>query len=339
MQSLLARVSVILIGLVFLASCSSELNSFVLSGPVMGTGYSVQIVTNKELGEIAKKELDVAVGNRLLQIDNLMSTYKPDSELMKFNALKLGGSVDLSSDTQAVLELSIDVFKRSRGFFDPSIGPLVSRWGFGPDKSSDIPNQEEVATLLSEAGMKHFQLNSKTGEITKLSKGFIDFSAIAKGYAVDQVSKLLAELDYSNYLVEVGGEVYARGVNKHQKTWRLGIEQPDFVGRKAYTVVNLANKAMATSGDYRNFFEVGGTRYSHTIDPKTGFPVASSIASVTVVHELCALADAWATALNAMGFEAALSFAEENKISAYFIVRKDGLFEAYSSSRFEGLVN
>lgn len=339
MQSLLAKVSVIFIGFAFLASCTSELNSFALNGSVMGTSYSVQIVTESELDEITMKELDVGVGKRLSQIDNLMSTYKPDSELMRFNTLELGGSVYLSSDTQKVLELSMRIFEQSGGFFDPSIGPLVSRWGFGPDKPLDIPSKEEVVTLLSQAGMNHFDLNSETGELIKLGKGFVDFSAIAKGYAVDQVSNLLAESGYSNYLVEVGGEVYARGVNKQQKTWRLGVEQPDFVGRKAYTVVSLANKAMATSGDYRNFLEVGGTRYSHTIDPKTGFPVRSNIASVTVVHELCALADAWATALNAMGFESALSFAEENKISAYFIVRKNGGFEAYASSSFDGLVN
>ncbi len=320
-----------------LAACSSESQSFVFQGAVMGTSYSVKVVTPEALSTAQQGVLDVEVGETLARVDQLMSTYKPDSELMRFNTAIAGQSVQWSADTLTVLDLSMSVFKESEGFFDPSIGPLVSRWGFGPQELGSAPGKEEVDRLLKQAGMKHFSVHAEDGTLTKLGAGFIDFSAVAKGYAVDKVAELLTNSGYSNFLVEVGGEVTARGRNKLGKIWRLGIEQPDFGGRKAYTIVNLENKAMATSGDYRNFVEIEGVRYSHTIDPKTGYPIQSNLASVTVVHESCALADAWATALNAMGFDVALEFAKQNNLDAYFIVRTESDFEAFSSPGFDRL--
>jgi thiamine biosynthesis lipoprotein len=182
----------------------------------------------------------------------------------------------------------------------------------------------QVSELLRLSAFKSVALEN--GRLRKLNNGSIDFSAIAKGYAVDAVSEYLSRIGQENYLIELGGEIYAAGTNQAGVSWRLGIEEPDFMGRKSYNVVEINNQALATSGDYRNFIEENGHRYSHTIDPKTGYPVERSVASVSVIAATCAEADAWATALSAMGSEKAVNFAEENKLNAFFILRQDESF-------------
>jgi thiamine biosynthesis lipoprotein len=171
--------------------------------------------------------------------------------------------------------------------------------------------------------------------VRKLADGFIDYSAIAKGYGVDRAAQALESIGFTNFLVEVGGEVRVLGTNASGEAWRLGIEQPDILGRKAYNVAHLKDVSMATSGDYRNFIEGSEGRYSHTIDPKTGYPVSSEIASVSVVMKDCASADAWATALLAMGRERALEYAERKNLAAFFIFREDDGFSSHASKQMQ----
>lgn len=301
----------------------------------MGTTYSVKVVEggkvdfgDKGLHELTQRR----VAQALDQVDRSLSTYKSQSELMRFNRATPGTEFEMGEEMREVTLLSLEILKASGGYFDPSIGPLVSAWGFGAESSSVAPSAEEVGLLLAKAGMRSLEIKESVS-IRKVSDGFIDYSAIAKGYGVDRVAQVLESMGFINFLVEVGGEVRVLGTNAAGEAWRLGIEQPDILGRKAYNVAHLNDVSMATSGDYRNFIEGPEGRYSHTIDPLTGYPVSSEIASVSVVMNDCASADAWATALLAMGRNRALEYAEQKDLAAFFIFREGDGFTSQASKQ------
>jgi len=307
-----------------LTACSKERTIEVINGSIMATQYQVKLVVDEPLSPNELKHISDGVSSTLQSIDQLMSTYKATSEVSRFNRAAIGDSISASFETLEVYRLSKKIFDASNGYFDPTIGSLVNAWGFGPSGKQKTLESTQVSELLRLSAFKSVALEN--GRLRKLNNGSIDFSAIAKGYAVDAVSEYLSRIGQENYLIELGGEIYAAGTNQAGVSWRLGIEEPDFMGRKSYNVVEINNQALATSGDYRNFIEENGHRYSHTIDPKTGYPVERSVASVSVIAATCAEADAWATALSAMGSEKAVNFAEENKLNAFFILRQDESF-------------
>lgn len=321
-----------------LAACGNEPDTLDLRGRTMGTSYSVRIVAPPGDSPVALEALRQRVAARLEELDNLFSTYRPDSEVSRFNAHPGLEWFGVSPDFLAVLEQSVSVARITGGAFDATVGPLVELWGFGAgDASGRVPNPEEVERLLRATGSGYLQWRESPPAVRRTRPDVrLDFSAIAKGYAVDRIWELLSEAGLDAYLVEVGGEVRARGRRANGRDWSIGIENPD--GSGVADAVPLRDAAIATSGDYRNFFEHGGRRYSHVIDPRAGWPVAHDLASVTVVSPTAARADALATALLVLGPVAGMELAEREKIAALMSVRAHDGPEVTRSSAYQAFI-
>ncbi|MCO4761668.1 MAG: FAD:protein FMN transferase [Myxococcales bacterium] len=306
-----------------------------LRGQTMGTTFTVKL--SGVLPEPHSQALLGAVRQELGAVDKAMSTYKPDSELSRFNQLLTDGSLVLSEQTTEVLQLALTIGKDSGGAFDVTVGPLVRAWGFGAKSTNKGPDEATIAKLKALTGAaEQMQFDPKTRALRKKTAGVeVDFSAIAKGYGVDRVAERLIKEGVPGFMVEVGGEVRTFGKRADDKPWRIGIEQPNPAGGGIATVVTLGNLSLATSGDYRNYREVNGKRVSHTIDPRTGHPIAHKLASVSVLAKSCARADAWATALNVLGPTEGLALANKLDLAAYFLVRQpDGQFAGSQSAKW-----
>lgn len=321
-----------------LTACGNEPETLDLRGRTMGTSYSVRIVAPPGDSPVALEALRQRVAARLEGLDNLFSTYRPDSEVSRFNAQPGVEWFGVSPDFLAVLEQSVSVSQLTGGAFDATVGPLVVLWGFGAGETSErIPDPEEVGRLLQATGSGHLQWRESPPAVRRTRLGVrLDFSAIAKGYAVDRIWELLSEAGLQDYLVEVGGEVRTRGRPADGRDWSIGIENPD--GSGVAGAVPLRDAAIATSGDYRNFFEHEGRRYSHVIDPRTGWPVAHDLASVTVVSPTAARADALATALLVLGPVAGLELAERDGIPALLAVRTEEGLVVMRSSAYQAFI-
>ena len=321
----------LLVSFSLLSGCDHAPEIIKISGSKMGTTYHVTIVADQP----ARADLAEQIDQVLSAVDQSMSTYKSQSELSQFNRLPIGEQVKASDQLWAVLQTSEKVWQKSSGAFDPTIGPVVDLWGFGPVATQDrIPADQDIAAALADAGYQHLQLDSSTQTISKQKTIALDLSAVAKGYAVDQVAELLEMLALPDYLVEVGGEMRLSGSNPEGKPWRVAIELPSLMPQ-VQEVVELNNGAVATSGDYRNYFEKEGVRYSHTIDPRNGKPITHSLASVTVIADRCADADAWATALMVLGEEEGMRIANQQSIPVYMLIREGESFRVHSSSAFQ----
>jgi len=239
-----------------------------------------------------------------------MSTYRDDSEISRFNASAPGAWFTVSHSFYNVLSTALVVGRNSEGAYDVTVAPLVDLWGFGPGPAIDTPPSEAaIARLMERVGQDNLRLDGENLWVKKLTALSLDFSSLAKGYAVDVIANWLAQRGIDRFLVEVGGEMRMSGMSGRGDPWRIAIEQPDSSGRSVAAAVSLTDVAVATSGDYRNYFEVDGRRYSHSIDPRTGHPVAHDLVSVTVVHPSAMLADAWATALTVLGAEQGMAVA------------------------------
>lgn len=325
--------------LLCLASCSTESPyEYLVRGETMGTTYNVKMVFDKPKSSDELNSYQVAVEKSLDRVDRLMSTYRADSEVSMLNITPAGQPLSISTQTYDVLNASKNISRLTDGFFDITVAPLVDLWGFGPQYKQDtVPDREDILIAKSFVNWQAIKLSD--GQAVKTQNVRVDLSAIAKGYAVDQVALSLKHLNVVNFLVEVGGEISVYGVNQHKNAWVLGIEQPNISGRKAYTTISLKNNSLATSGDYRNFYEKDGERYSHTIDPTTGYPVTHRLASVSVIAGSCMESDALATALMVMGEEKGYQFALKEKINAYFIYRENELFKTIYTPGFEPYLN
>ena len=302
----------------------------------MGTSYSIKLSPPPPATRLA--ELQRSVATRLEKINGQMSTYLPDSDLMQFNR---SASTDWQAQPAAIVELvdrASAISLLSKGRYDITVGPLVNLWGFGNSgERESAPAAGEVRDTLARIG--HHQLETRP-EPPALKKDHpqleVDLSSIAKGWAVDQIAELVRSAGFSDFLVEIGGELRARGQKAAGTPWRIAIEQPTYEARAIQRIIELQDIAMATSGDYRNFFTVDGQHYSHTIDPKTGHPVRHRLASVTVLAEDCTTADAWATALLVLGEQLGPELADAQGLKALFIVRKgEGLREQFSRAWIE----
>lgn len=253
-----------------------------------------------------------------------------------------GCSRETSPDLFHVLTTALEIGHKSEGAYDVTVAPLVNLWGFGPDGIRDKPpGENEIAQQRLRVGQENIRLDCENPSVMKLSDLSLDFFSLAKGYGVDRVSQWLQEQGVVRYVVEVGGEMRLSGLSGRGDPWCIAIEQPDSSERSVAVTINLADVALATSGDYRNHFEANARHYSHIIDPRTGYPVAHDLVSVTVVHPGCMIADAWATALTAPGAERAMAVAQEQRLAVYFIRRVDDsyihshtpLFSAYLTER------
>lgn len=330
--------------------CGQASEELVLQGPTMGTYYRVRAIADS--GD--RETIRALVQQRLDAVDRRMSTYRDDSEISRFNRLAAGESFVFAEETWAVLELAWRVREESNGAFDPTVGPLVDAWGFGaPGRGAEPtpPLDDRLVELRRAVGS--IELASEGHRVLKLEDGAaLDLSAIAKGWAVDSVSEALLKAGYTNHLVEVGGEVRTTGSSPAGDPWRIAIERPPVrvtdpapTSAPATTtaeapkaglqrVLLFTDGSLATSGDYRNYWERDGVRYSHTIDPRTGRPVEHALASTSVFHTSCAVADAYATALMVLGPEDGLEWADENDIAALLLVYREDSLEELPSRAF-----
>ncbi len=308
-------------------------------GATMGTSYSVKLVDEGSSADVQPLVQEVA--QLLQQLDrDVMSTYSPTSELSRLNDAPVGQPLELSAAMTQVLSLALEITSLSNGAFDVTIGPLVNRWGFGPQarQADRVPQAQEIDEFLSRIGSRFIDLDVENRTLRKEADIYIDLSGIAKGYAVDRVAELLERSGFANYFIEVGGELRIKGLKPGAQTWVPAIEKPVDTAPQIHTIfyANGETIAVAGSGDYRNYFDLDGVHYSHEIDPATGRPVNHSLASVYVIAQTAARADALATAFMVMGEDASFALAEELGLAAYFI-SKDALgdgFEDRYTSRF-----
>ena len=300
----------------------------VFQGQRMASSYTVKLFApGLDAGGAA--EAHATVERELGHVVARMSSFEPGSELSHFNRHAAERPVAVSSELAQVIAAAHSVSEASDGHFDVTIAPVVDAWGFGPGGVRVRPEADDLARAREAVNWRALELDAARGTLAKGNPRLaIDLSGIAQGYGADRVAQALERLGFTDYLVDICGEMRARGLNAHHQPWRIGIERPDAPARAVHRIVALDGGALATSGDYRIYFEQDGNRYSHEIDPRTGAPARHALASVSVVAADAASADAWATALFVAGPQAGYELALARGLTAYFIERRgDGLAE------------
>lgn len=308
------------------------------SGSTMGTSYSVKVYAEDD-SALDYDALRVEVDGELRRVNDEMSTYLKSSQISQFNNSTSTDWFQVSQSFAEVVAYAQEVATLTGGAFDVTVGTLVNAWNFGPTERSDsIPTNEKIRELKSMIGYEKLSVRLDPPAIKKSIPGLqIDLSAIAKGHGVDRVVDKLGQLGLTNVFVEIGGEVRTVGMKGNQ-AWKVGIQVPDAAADQFDIAYELTDQAMATSGDYRNYFEIDGKRYSHTIDPRSGRPIEHDLASVSIVSDRCMKSDAWATAINVLGEDKGLEIATQEGVSALLVSRGEdgfwrmgtGPFEAYS---------
>jgi len=320
--------------LVLLAACARPPADIVLSGPTMGTTWHLRAIAPAAgpdaaaIAELLRRTLE--------EVDLAMSTYRPDSAISRFNA---SDSVEWFDVPQALADTVVESLRigaLSGGAFDITISPLVSLWGFGTGTPrQQPPSDEEIAAALAITGQGKLAASERPPALRKAEPALrLDLDAIAPGYAVDLVAERLQASGIDNYMIEIGGEVRVHGRNAQGEAWRIGVERPDEEGRSVARVLHLEDMAVSTSGDYRDFFEADGQRYSHTLDPRSGRPVTHALASVTILRPTAVEADGVATALSVLGPDEGYDLAESQGWAALFIQRTDVGFRQRETSAF-----
>jgi thiamine biosynthesis lipoprotein len=335
--SLCIRTAVLLIASVFAFGCDQN-RVAEFSGKTMGTTYHIKVVYGflQSTGQ-----LEDQISRRLQEVNQSMSAFIPESELNRFNNFqKTGEPFHASSDFMKVMTLACEIHRITEGAWDGTLKPLIDLWGFGSKHAShQVPEPSAIARCLETIGFQHIACFPEGYLVKKKAFVTVDLASIAKGYGVDAICELIAEGGFDNYLVEIGGEVRVSGFNSQGQPWKVGINTPksDAAVDDVYRIVALNNLAMATSGDYRNFFEMNGKRYSHVVDPRTGFPVDNRVVSVSVSAPVCAFADALATGLMVMGPEKGIELVNtlENVECLMVVQNRDGSKTDFSSSGFD----
>lgn len=307
---------------------SEQLPVMEFSGSTMGTYYRVVVIDDTDHFTTAlahslftQASFQKALDSLLDRILSSMSTYQVDSEISRFNRLQSSSCQTILPDFAKVVSLALTISQQSEGYFNPLLNPLTTRWGFdSQDLPVILPSSDELAQLLELTTLDALSIDLAEKKLCKSKPVQLDLSAIAKGYTVDEISRLLIQMGANDFLVDIGGEVRVLGNNARQQSWRLAIETPDG-SSSIQEVVQLSGHAIATSGDYRNYFTHDGRHYSHLIDPKTGSPISHSVASVSVIADTTARADAWATALIAMGELNAKRIAGSEELAVMMIFR------------------
>ncbi len=305
-----------------------------LRGETMGTTYSIRFVSQ---ANIELKSVHAAVEAELKLVNQQMSTYIPDSEITRFNDSSSLDWFSVSPETAQVVALAQLISEDSAGAFDVTVGPIVDLWGFGPVKRADrVPSEEEIQNVLTAVGFRKLSVMLDPPALKKsVPKLRVDLSAIAKGHGSDRVGKVLRSFGIQNFFVEIGGEIITAGRRADGRDWQVGIEAPLEHERGLQTVVGLTDAGIATSGDYRNFFEADGQKFSHTIDPATGRPTRHELASASVIADNCALADAIATSMMALGPEKGLELAQRKNWQVMLICRDKDQFTIKRTTEFE----
>ncbi|MES2580362.1 MAG: FAD:protein FMN transferase [Pseudomonadota bacterium] len=312
-----------------------------LTGQSMGTSWAVRFVntnqqTDDDVRALIQRELNLVVAQ--------MSTWQEDSNLSVFNRADANTWHILPAPFFKVLDCALKIAAETDGAFDPTIGPLVNLWGFGPNgERTSPPDAIEVKTLHADCGWQKLQLDNESMRALQPGNVYVDFSGIAKGYSVDRIAHVLTDTDIENYLIEVGGELYGAGIKPDGQPWWIALETSPDASASSVTesIAALHGLAVATSGDYRRYFDYQGKRYAHTIDPRTGFPIeraTNALVSVTVLHAECMVADALATAFTVMGVKAALAYAKQKDIAVLLIEHKAEGFEEHLSPKLMAML-
>ncbi len=318
---LLAKIKYLGLFITCIIFCSSCLeNKYqVIKGSTMGTYYNIKIKTTKH-----NKELKALIDNELVIINQQMSIFDKNSEISKINQSPANVWIDLSPKMQEVLKSSHIAYKQSNGAFDPTIGKLVEAWGFGTNKPTKAPSKKEIDDILKVSGFDKIEFFDDFTKLKKRHKDiYINLSAIAKGQGVDTISNMLKNMGYKNFVVEIGGEVYAHGTkSKKINGWKIGIVDPSNDYASNSYIITLKNHAIATSGNYINIRSFDNKKYAHTISTTTGMPIKTNIIGVSVISKTCIDADKYATAIMAMEEAAAMDFIKQNKLAVIMFVKK-----------------
>lgn len=316
------------------ATKETKMQEVLLQGKTMGTTFTIKVFVPEQ--RVQELSLFSDVTSLLKDVNQSMSTYIPDSEINQFNRLAAHQNFPISEDFRRVTAESIRLGLSTKTL-DVTMGPLIDLWGFGPDnRPESIPSDEVIAEIKQHMGVDKLKL-SEHG-LTKTVEGLeISYSATAKGFGIDKVAEYLDSLSLTNYMVEIGGEIRTSGHKPNNVPWVLAIEQPDSEPgtREFHKLIRVNDIAMATSGDYRIFYDVDGVHYSHLIHPETGKPVRQDLVSVTVLHASAMTADGLATALTIMGTEQAKQYAEQHNLAVYLISKTPKGLETYASNAFK----
>lgn len=324
-----------LFAVLLLAGCDERTREAIqLSGPAQGTSYNITLVAGEQ--PVDGAGLQQRIEQRLAEIDKSLSNYRDDSEVELLNRAPAGEWIEISTDLYNVLLLSMEISWLSNGAFDVTVAPLVRLWGFGNAEPRNAPpSAVEIEAARANVGFQHIELDLAASRVRKTGDVAIDLAGVAQGYSVDELAKILDAAGVADYLVELGGELRVKGLSPRNTPWRVAIEQPTAVPGSVQQALLLKDGAVSTSGDYREYFEKDGVRYSHTLDAATGRPIEHKLASVTVVHPECGYADALSTAIMVLGPERGMQLAEQQGLAVYLIVRGEQGFETRYSAAFK----
>ncbi len=326
------------------------------AGDTMGTTWSVSAVlaparddagverAETEYAEYAEYAISRGIEAVLDRVIAQMSNWAEASDVTRFNHADADTWVTLPEDCFTVLQAALQTARDSGGAYDPSAGPLVNLWGFGPHgrhgQRASAPSPDDVARVRASCGWQRLEIDAAQRRVRQPGGASLDLCAIAKGFAVDAVSRHLDAQGIAHHLVEIGGELRGQGLKPDGMPWWVELESPSADGMASTrTLVALLGLSVATSGDYRRYFEQDGRRYAHTIDPRTGYPAAHALASVTVIHRDCMMADALSTALTVLGPQAGMAFAERHALAARFLVRTPHGFDELTTPAFAAMLS
>lgn len=337
MRAVLPALVVTLLSLIGVG-CSPADSIEQLAGPAQGSTYHIKYV--RQTNTPSSAQVSIAVQDVLDTIDRQVSTYRTDSDLAQFNQLAGNSCLKVQPETMRMLAYAQQLNAQSQGIYDISLLPILQAWGFAPKQQPPLtaPNEQQLLAAKANTGMQH--LTVKQGQICKDQVALqLDLNSLAAGFTVDTIAQRFEQMGIHSYMIEVTGEIFAKGTKPDGSAWHIALEQPSLDGQQiVQQVLNLDNLGIATSGDYRNYYEKDGVRYSHIVDVRTAKPITHNTAAVTVIASDTMQADALATLLLSMGAEQGLAFAEQQQIAALFISREQQTFSNQSSSAFKRLV-
>lgn len=334
------RRGLLAVALLALAGCDNQSatasKGVVLEGKTMGTFWRVSLAGVDDADQNA---LRGKIQAQLDGDDRLLSTYKSDSALSRFNQSRSTEPYPVTEAMSDIVTLSLRIGAKTDGAMDITVGPLVNLWGFGPDKQPvKTPDQAQIDAAKALTGLQHLKVINKAGQqwLQKDLPGlYVDLSTVGEGYAADHLARLMEQNGISRYLVSVGGAVVTRGTNPDGKAWRVAIQKPTDRENAVQAIVDLNGHGISTSGSYRNYYELEGKRLSHVIDPVTGAPIQHRLVSATVIATTAMEADGWDTGLMVLGTEKAKRVAEKEGLAVYLITKEGEGFTTWMSPQFK----
>jgi thiamine biosynthesis lipoprotein len=317
-----------------LSGCGNGDSQERVDGPTMGSRYSIQYVRHSSTP--GPKAVQAEVENILAEVDRQFSTYRSDSDIERFNDLPANRCQTMPAPILKLVRVGEQLSEQSEGSFDLTVEPLLNLWGFGPQaREEKVPAAQALAEVRQRVGYQHLRIDRD--QLCKDASVEVDFNSIAAGYAVDTIAEKLEALGIHNYLAEVTGELKAAGKKLDGSSWKIALEEPRDDQQVAQKIITVDGYGVSTSGDYRNYFQQDGKRYSHTFDARTGAPVSHTLASVTVINPSALMADGLSTLLLILGPERGWDYAEKHDIGAFFVIRADTGFVTRTNQAFERL--